>query len=231
MSKDGQNHLQDDRRAVWDARLHRAYWRSTGTRYFYLKRIRAAGFALGSVLVLAGCLGVGHSRSSIYQFFSLGVAAFGMSVPLAMWRRAQLRAEREVPRHASAGSPLRYAVRVTNMRPRAIARAWLQETLPDPRPSEEEFVKLREPGEDDRNDFDRRFAWFRWQWLVARKRIFEGGETDVELRLEPGESKRMIMEITPLRRGVIRLRIYGCACRTPWACSSLSCAWRHLRRV
>jgi uncharacterized protein (DUF58 family) len=170
-----------------------------------MKRVRAAGFAVGAVLVLAGCLGVGHARTSIYQFFSLGVAVMGVSLPLAMLRQGKLRAERQVPRHAAMGSPLRYAVRVTNIRQRGIARAWLAETVPDPRPDRDEFVMMREPGEEERNAFDRAFGWFRWQWLVTRKRIFEGGDSPAELRLAAGESKRVMMEITPLRRGVIRL--------------------------
>jgi uncharacterized protein (DUF58 family) len=196
---------QEERSAVWYARLHRAYMRSTGTQYFYLSRIRAAGFGVGAVLVLVGCLGVGHSRASIYQFFSLGVAVVGISLPLAFVRQARLRAERQVPRHAAMGSPLRYAVRVTNTRKRGIARAWLAETVPDPRPDRDEFVMMREPGEEERNAFDRAFAWFRWQWLLSRKRMFEGGGSASELRLAAGESKRVMMEITPLRRGVIRL--------------------------
>lgn len=197
--------VKEDRRVAWDARLHRAYSRSTGVRYVFLKRIRMAGFAVGSVLVLAGCLGVGHARVPIYQFFSLCIAVVGISMPLAFLRRAKLQAERQVPRHAAMGSPLRYAVKVTNVRRCGIARAWLEETVPDPRPDRDEFVRMREPGEEERNLFDRTFAWFRWQWLVTRKRMFEGGESPIELRLAAGESKQVMMEITPLRRGVIRL--------------------------
>jgi uncharacterized protein (DUF58 family) len=197
--------VEDERRAAWYARLHRTYTRSTGTQYFFMKRIRPAGFAVGAVLVLAGCLGVGHVRTSVYQFFSLSVAMLGLGVPLAFVRQAKLKAERQVPRHAAMGSPLRYAVRVTNTRRLGISRAWLAETVPDPRPDRDEFVLMREPGEEERNVFDRSFAWFRWQWLVSRKRMFDGGESLTELRLAAGEWVQVMMEITPRRRGVIRL--------------------------
>jgi len=189
----------------WDRHLHRMYARSTGLRYFFLRRIRGAGIAAGVVLVLAGCLSVGHSRVPIYQFFSLGCVVMAVSMPLAFFRRARVGGERQLPRHASAGKPLRYVVRVRNMGRRRVARAWLEETLPDPRPTVEEFVKLREPGEEERNAFDRKLAWFRWQWLVARKTMFEGGYSATEVRLAAGDAMRVVMEITPLRRGVIRL--------------------------
>lgn len=205
MNEAAMNRAQEGDRAAWDARLHRAYSRSTAVRYFFLSRIRGAGFAVGAALVLSACLGVGHARVPVYQFFSLCLVMVGLSLPMALLRRAQLRAEREVPRHAAMGSRLRYAVRITNTRSRGIARAWLAETVPDPRPNRDEFVMLREPGEEERNAFDRRFAWFRWQWLAVRKRMFEGGESPTELRLAAMESKRIMMEISPLRRGVIRL--------------------------
>jgi len=64
---------------------------------------------------------------------------------------------------------------------------------------------MREPGEEERNKFDRAFAYFRWQWLLLRNRLFAESSSPEELRLKPGQQTRIFMEITPLRRGVIRL--------------------------
>lgn len=193
------------RRDRLDRRLHRIYHQSSGAHHFIHRRLRPAGTSLGIVLVLAVCLGIGHSRSSIYQLLSLSFAMLLIGLPWAMLRRASLVAVREVPRHATAGSAVRMAVRVRNLGRRRLARAWLSESPPDPRPDFSEFSNLREPGEEERNRFDRTFAYFRWQWLLLRNRLFAGGFSQDEIRLKPGRETRVFVEFTPLRRGVIRL--------------------------
>jgi uncharacterized protein (DUF58 family) len=188
-----------------DRWLHVIYFRSAGIHHFILRRLRPAGAVLGVVLVLATCLGIGHSRASIYQFFSLSVVLACIGLPWAMLRRARLEAVREVPRHATAGVPLRVRVRVRNLGRHTIGRAWLLETPPDPRPPREDFITLREPGEEERNRFDRTLAYFRWQWLMLGNRLFSGGCSHEEIRLKPGQQTRVSLELTPLRRGVVRL--------------------------
>lgn len=185
--------------------LHRTYFRSSGVHHFISRRLLPAGIALGIVFTVATALGIGHNRGPIYLLFSF---CFGMGLiglPWALIRRAGLEARREVPRHATAGEPVRYPVRIRNSGKRRIARAWLTESPPDPRPSLEDFSQLREPGEEERNGFDRTFAYFRWQWLLLRNRLFAKGASREEIRLKPGEETRAFIEFTPTRRGVIRL--------------------------
>lgn len=193
------------RREKFDAWLHRTYFRSSGIHHFVFRRLRPAGVALGLVFVLATCLGIGHERGSIYQLFSLSLAMMLIGLPTAMLRKARLEATREVPRYATQGEPVRYALRVRNVGKRRLARGWLTESPPDPRPGLDEFSILREPGEEERNKFDRAFAYFRWQWLLLRNRLFAESSSHDEVKLKPGQQHRIFMEITPLRRGVIRL--------------------------
>lgn len=192
-------------RTRFDQRLHRIYFNGSGIRYFLERRCRPAGIALGLVLVLATCLGIGHDRSSVYQLFSLTLGMVMIGGPWAMSRRATVEAKRELPRFATAGVPIRYKVRVWHHGKRRLNRAWLSDTPPDPRPSLEAFTTLREPGEEERNGFDRRFAYFRWQWLLLGNRLFTGGVSTTDLDLKTGQQGRISIEITPLRRGVILL--------------------------
>jgi uncharacterized protein (DUF58 family) len=192
-------------REKFDRWLHRTYHRSSGVHHFLFRRLRPAGITLGLVFVLATCLGIGHERIPIYQLFSLSLAMLAIGLPWAMLRRASLEARREVPRYATAGEPLRYAVRVVSRGRRTLRRAWLTESPPDPRPDLVEFSNLREPGEEERNAFDRTFAYFRWQWLLLRNRLFADASSTEELKLRPGQEARVFIELTPLRRGVIRL--------------------------
>lgn len=193
------------RREKFDAWLHRTYFRSSAVHHFIFRRLRPAGVALGLVFILATCLGIGHERGSIYQLFSLSLAMMLIGLPWAMLRRAKLEGTREVPRYATQGEPVRYVLKIRNVGKRALRRAWCSESPPDPRPDLAQFSMLREPGEEERNKFDRAFAYFRWQWLLLRNRLFAESSSPEELRLKPGQQSRIFMEITPLRRGVIRL--------------------------
>jgi len=198
----GEQHALRRRRI--DGRLHRIYFRGAGIHHFFARRCRPAGIGLGLVLVLATCLGIGHDRSSVYQLFSLSLGMVMIGVPWAFVRRASLEGQRELPRFATAGEPLRYTVRVWHRGRRRLSRAWLADTPPDPRPSVEDFSTLREPGEEERNGFDRRLAYFRWQWLLMGNRLFSGGFGKEVVDLKCGQQTKIAMEILPLRRGVIR---------------------------
>ena len=185
--------------------LYRSYCHSVGMRQQMLRRLRPAGFALGAILVSSICLGVGHERAAVYQVISLALAMGCIGLVWIVFRGARLKACRELPPYGTAGEPLRYSVKVKNVGRRSVARAWLIESEPDARPSFEEFHLIREPGEEERNWFDRKFIYFRWQWLMFRRRLFLQHLSRQEVRLLPGVHSRVTLEITPLRRGVITL--------------------------
>lgn len=200
-----ENHPHPKDRTKLDRRLHKIYFRGAGVHYFIERRCRPAGLGLGLVLVLATCLGIGHDRSSIYQLFSLSLGMILIGALWAMSRRATVEARRELPRFATAGIPFQYTVRVWHHGRKRLNRAWLTDTPPDPRPNLKSFSILREPGEEERNGFDRHFAYFRWQWLLLGNRLFTGGASNDALNLRQEEQSRVSIEITPLRRGVIKL--------------------------
>lgn len=181
------------------------YVRGAALGYFFARRLRPAGAGLIIVLVLTAGLGFGHRRPPVYQIFSLALGMGIISLPWAFVRRAKIQAKRELPLYATAGETIRYTVRVTNTGSWRLRRAWLAETPPDPRPGLLEFSQRREPGEEDRNVFDRKFAFYRWRWLVDGRRAFDGGDSTEMLDLEPGKVSRVAASITPTRRGVIPL--------------------------
>ncbi len=192
------------RRRRVDTWLHRMYFRGSGFRYFIGRRCRPATIAVGLVLILATCLGMAHDSTSVYQLFSLSLGMVLIGLPWAMFRRAAVEAKRELPRFGTAGEPLRYTVRVWHHGKRRLTRAWLTDSPPDPRPSLADFSLLREPGEEERNGFDRRLAYFRWHWLMRGNRLFSGGYSRDDLNLRRGQHGKIAIELTPLRRGVIR---------------------------
>lgn len=185
--------------------LHLLYFRSAGVNFFVARRCRPAGIAIGLVLVLSTCLAIGQKGEAVFQLFSLSLGMLLIGIPWAFLRRAKLEAKRELPRFGTAGDPLRYTVRISQLGSRQLRRAWLSDTAPDPRPNIADFTLLREPGEAERNGFDRRLAYFRWQWLMLGNRLFSGGISNDDLDLKHGQQARVTIDITPLRRGVIRL--------------------------
>lgn len=188
-----------------DAWLHMIYFRYTGFKHFIGRRLRPAGMALVLVLGLGTFLAVGQPKAPTFQLFSLSLGMILIGIPWAMTRRASVEARRELPRFGTAGEPLRYTVWVRNLGKRKLTRAWLADTPPDPRPNIDSFTLLREPGEEERNAFDRRLAFFRWQWLLTGNRLFSGGFSSGELDLRCGQEARVTVEMVPLRRGIIRL--------------------------
>lgn len=146
---------------------------------------------------------MGQPKDSIFQIFCFSLGLMVLSLTWVLFRRAKLSAALELPRHATTGEPLRYAVRLKNIGKRKLRNARLTHTPPDPRPSFAEFAGTPEPGEEERNPFDRTMVYYRWQWLISRKGGFTARESQETLSLAPGESHSVIMELTPARRGVI----------------------------
>ncbi len=185
--------------------LHWIYFKTAGLHFFVARRLKPAGTALGLVFVLATFLAISRDSHAVYQLLSLSLGMMIIAGPWAFIRRASVEAKRELPRYATVGEPLRYSVQVWQDGKKFLSRASLAESVPDPRPSLEDFSRLKEPGEEERNGFDRTLAYFRWQWLMMRNRLFDGGFSAVDLNLKRGQHTRVFIELTPLRRGVIRL--------------------------
>lgn len=160
---------------------------------------------MGALLVvsLGSFLSVGQPKDPIFQIFCFSLGLVALSLTWTLFRRAKLSAALGLPRHATAGESLRYAVRLENVGKHKLSGLRLTQTPPDPRPSFEEFAGTPEPGEEERNVFDRTMVFYRWQWLTARKGGFTARESRETFSLAPGESRRVSMELTPSRRGVI----------------------------
>ena len=148
-------------------------------------------------------LSVGQPKDPIFQIFCFSLGLVTLSLTWTLFRRAKLSAALELPRHATEGEPMRYSVRLKNIGKRKLHNARLTQIPPDPRPSLAEFASTPEPGEEKRNFFDRTMVYYRWQWLTSRKGGFTLQESQEKLSLVPGESRRVSMQLTPARRGII----------------------------
>src|SRR4030095_12815628 len=130
---------------------------------------RAGSLALG-VLGAAIVIGLDTNRTGGYQVFTLVLALVILSAASSLVFRGRFTARRILPRFASVGVPVTYRVAITNQTDRRQDGLVLIEELIDPRPSFEEFVTARDPGEERRNWSDRQVGYPRWAWLVSQKR-------------------------------------------------------------
>lgn len=184
--------------------IYHLYRWTTAVKFWFTRRILPAGWGMGIASVIAATMLMGSPITPLYQMFAL---LFGLNSVALLWvwsRRAKLHARRELPTHAAVGQHLRYSVTIHN-EGRTLRHWSLQETAADPRPAWHTFLLSREPGEALRNRFDRFFAFNRWQWLLEKGTLFEGGQSISAPLCESGSICRITLTLTPQKRGCILL--------------------------
>lgn len=174
-----------------------------GASRWLRSRFTPAGLLLLGGLVASGIFGVNTRQTLAYQVFALLVALLLLSVLCTLRLRLPLRVTRELPRCATAGVPLRYALQVANQGARREPGLALSDELENPFPGFHEFLATRDPQDARRNWFDRAVGYPRLLGLMQRKR----GATIAPLDLPevpPHARVRVDAEILPLRRGYLR---------------------------
>jgi len=191
------------RRNHIDRVLYRSYARGHELREFISARISPIGFSVLSILVLGMCLSISDVRSVIYQVLSMSFGLCIFSAIFAYARRARVEAVRLLPQYATVGKTFMYQVEVKNLSSKDLKMAWLVEMPPDARPDFHSFHGIREPGEENRNPFDRYFRYFRWKWLISRNVYFMPSKAQAPLRIGFGETQKFWMELHPVKRGTL----------------------------
>ena len=166
------------------------------------ERLTLAGWLVLGAAGTAAAAGLDTNLTVTYRAFAFLAALFGLSWLASLLFRARLEASREMPRYATAGEPFSYRVTVVNRSGRTLAGALVTERFRDPRPSFDEWKRAREPGEEQRNWFDRNVGYFRWRWLIDR-RVPRNLEPAALAPLAPGARQSVKLGFTPRRRGRI----------------------------
>lgn len=184
--------------------LWRNYRLSSALKHRFVRRFTPAGVLVLAAMLMTAGIGVDTNQAIAYQAFNLLGLVVVISLLWSLGPKPVFHAERMLPRVGTAGQPLLYQVRVVNLGRESQASISIQEELGDPRPTYEEFAGTPEPGESERNLFDRFFRFYRWMWLTARKQIARAEEQ----KLPPLFSKKAVevqMQVTPRRRGHLHL--------------------------
>jgi uncharacterized protein (DUF58 family) len=156
--------------------------------------------AVLGALMLAPVLAPDTENSVAYQGFSLLFTLLLMSVCFSWSFRPKFSARRLVARFATVGRPLAYTVCVRNLSAKTQTDLSMLEELADPRPAFPEWLAVQLANE-------RRARSFRF---VGRRRSnpFRRVKTKAAAMpaAAPGQEVTVKMELTPLRRGLVRIK-------------------------
>ncbi len=202
--------------------MYRLFRSTASLQYRLDRRLTGAGkLALGA-LGAAGLMGFDTNRTLAYQAFTFLLALLVLAFAWRFGFRPRLSARRVLPRFVTAGEPAAYRVVLANGGGRPERGLVLLEDTADPRPSFEEFVTAREPGEERRNWFDRKVGYPRWDWLVRRNQLAR-----IDARplppLPPGDAGEVRIEFTARRRG--RLEFTGLTLARPDPFGLVNALW------
>lgn len=170
----------------------------SGLRFWAMRRFTRPGLAVLGALIVATFMGVDVENTVAYQAFTVLLALVLIAMCFAIRFRGRFAVERFLPRFGTVGHPMQYQVSVKNLSSQPQTGLALLENLRDPRPSYREWKNVMLHQEKLSNSF--RFTRARqrnpFRLATVKEAIIPalppGGEADVEVQL------------TPLRRGVLR---------------------------
>jgi len=185
-----------------------------GVNQWMSRRFTPAGRLMLGALAASAVVGIDTNRTLAYQAFTLFLSLLLIAFAFIPFFRGRFTVDRRLPRFGTAGDPLTYRIRVENRSNKPQRGLYLFEDMADPRPGYRQFLETPEPGEAERNRFDRHVRFYRWQWLISLKRPrFSGAGVSPLPDIPPGGAAEIAVEIVPAARG--RLRFEGATIARP----------------
>ncbi|QQL45535.1 DUF58 domain-containing protein [Sulfuriroseicoccus oceanibius] len=197
---------KQQRREGWlYRRMATGYERGAQTRQHVMLRVTALGWWTLVFMMAFGFFGLDANRALAYMLFTWFFGMFWAGF-LSSFRLSQrLEVERVLPGVAAAGGAVNYRVVVRNRGKRPLFGVRLVDLAPPMAPEGDEFFTVEEPGEAERNAFDRFFRYYRWTWLADRRHVRE----DIWSKpfdIGVGETRELEMRFVALRRGRAEFR-------------------------
>lgn len=176
-------------------RLYRLY---SGLRYWALRRFTKPGLAMLGALMTVGVAGVDLDLSASYQAFILLLCLMLVAVCFAGSFRARFTAKRLLPALGTVGSSFSYRIVLRNLTARTQSGLTLLENLADPRPSYKDWRAAQRAEEKRVRSFGVSPSRRANRFKLATVRQAEVPAA------APNQETEVRVELTPLRRGVLR---------------------------
>lgn len=184
--------------------LYKAYCLFYAVANWRKRRFTPTGLLVLSIIFVSAGLGLDTRQNTIYQVFTFSLPLLLVSMLFSLFFRARFSVARKLPKFAMVGEPLTYSITIHNQTSKKQKGLTLNENLGDLRPSFEEFIRAREPGEENRNAWDRNVIYHRWLWLIYQNRKASAKEHPLPV-LPPNGKEQVKVDILPLHRGYLEL--------------------------
>lgn len=179
-------------------RIYRGYRQTSALGYWLMRRFTPAGLCVAGGWLAVGFVGVDIENTVSYQAFALLLAFLVFAVASSGFFRAKFQTTRLLPRFGTVEEPLPYQVRVRNLSAQPQIGLTLLEDLEDPRPPFAEWLAVQRA--ENRRSRSLRIARPRPHNPFRRARV-----KAVAVAPLPAHSEvEVLMELMPLRRGVLR---------------------------
>jgi uncharacterized protein (DUF58 family) len=177
------------------------YWFSrwfSSLRHWLRQRLTPAGWLVLGALMAAATMGMDTENTVAYQAFPLLLFMLIIAVASSWFFRMRFSATRLLPRLGTVGRPFHYRVMVKNLTLKTQSGLTLLENLADPRPSFQEWrAAQRAEGKLFRSfRFSQRRRANSFRPATVKEAAVPGAR--------PGEEVEARVELTPMRRGVLR---------------------------
>ena len=167
------------------------------------RRFTMAGRVVLGAALAAGVLGFDTYQNLSYQLFAVLLALLIVAMSSVPFLRSRFDAERVLPSMVTVNQPFTYRVSVRSHSRRVEQELRLVDELTQHPPTAEAFERVRQPGEERLNWFDRLVGYPRWAWLMHRQAGARVSEVPLPA-LAPGSENVVKVTATPLRRGYVR---------------------------
>jgi uncharacterized protein (DUF58 family) len=178
--------------------LYRCYRFASGRWYWAQRRFTRPGLAVLGALILVVLLAPDTDNNLTYQALPLLLVLLVTAVCLSRLFKAPFSASRVLPRFGTVGCPLSYHVVVRNLSRRGQNGLSLLENLADPWPSFKEWLAAQRAEQKVLRSF--RFSGRR---SLNPFKVAVAKDAPVPT-MAPGQEVEVRMELTPLRRGILR---------------------------
>jgi len=178
--------------------VYRVYRIFSGGRHWFQQRFTTAGLGVLCALIASGMMGPDSEHNVAYQAFTLLLCLLLVATAFSWWFRASFSASRLLPRFGTVGCPLVYTVLVKNLSAKNQDGLTLIEQLTDPRPAFQDWRASQLALQKEFRSF--RFSTRRPTNLF---RLAAVKEAPVPMAT-PQDEVQVRLELTPLRRGVLR---------------------------
>lgn len=195
--------------------LYKTYRIFYRTQNWRKRRFTLPGILVLITLLMSASLGIDTSQSTIYQIFTFFLPLLFVSIIWSVLFHGQISAKRELPKFATVGEPFSYEVRFHNYGAKRQAGLSFFERTADPRPDYETLINSKEPGEEQRNIWDRKILYYRWLWLIHKNQKIHITETKIP-PMHPNEHVTARAKVIPMHRGYLRLQAITVTCPDPF---------------